>query len=303
MRRFLSKKITLMLIPNSQGVMKQIDLPVVTLYVGVLTLVALLVTTFYLSAGHFTDRVTQFELEQLRAENQHLADKYEQMRVNLAEVEVRYADLVQKEIMVRSVFSLPEINLEERQLGIGGPVSPAIEALSPAEHTALVTEGEIDRLLRLSSFEIEKYNEIEQELTGLKDRLDHTPSIWPCKGWLSRGFGMKDDPFTGYKRMHSGIDIASNRGTEIIAPADGKVVSVRYNGNMGKMITVDHGYGFKTRYGHLLESNVKVGQRVKRGDTIALMGSSGYSTGPHLHYEVIRNGKSINPLNHILNEK
>lgn len=303
MKKILSKKITVMLIPNSQGIMKQMDLSVAGLYFGALTLVALLATTLYLSAGYFTDRVTRAELQQLRAENERLVDKYEQMRVNLAEVDSRYADLVEKEIIVRSAFDLPEINLEERQLGIGGPVSPAIKALSPAEQTALVTEAEVDRLLRLSSFEIEKYGEIEQELTDLKDRLNHTPSIWPCKGWLSRGYGMKHDPFTGYKRMHSGIDLANHSGTEIIAPADGKVVSVRYNGNMGKMVTIDHGYGFKTRYGHLLESKVKVGQRVKRGQTIALMGSSGYSTGPHLHYEVLRNGKSLNPRDYILNDK
>ena len=111
---------------------------------------------------------------------------------------------------------------------------------------------------------------------------------------------MKHDPFTGYKRLHRGLDISNNTGTPIIATADGVINKTATDNGLGKFIVIDHGYGFKTRYGHLSKISVKRGQKVKRGDVIGLMGSTGYSTGPHLHYEVIRNGKFLNPRKFIL---
>ena len=114
-------------------------------------------------------------------------------------------------------------------------------------------------------------------------------------------FGMRNDPFTGYRRMHRGVDISGPIGTPIVAPSDGVIKTVTRNNDFGKMIAIDHGYGFKTRYGHLSQINVKRGQQVKRGDVIGLMGTTGYSTGSHLHYEVIRNGKFLNPQDFILN--
>lgn len=291
-----------MLIPNSMGILKQLNIPVALIYFGIFAVLALLISNFFLSANFFSTKVDQAELERLRVENQRLKDKYEQMRWNLNEVSERYAELVQKEIKIRTIFDLPEIDLEERQLGIGGPDALNVSDLSELERDAVATEVEVDRLLRLSRFEIEKYGEVEQALYNVKDRLNHTPSIWPTRGWVSRGFGMKYDPFTGYKQMHRGMDIASRTGTPIIATADGKVVQTSTDNMMGKYIVVDHGYGFRTRYGHLSQFKVKVGQKVSRGEVIALMGSTGYSTGPHLHYEIIRNGKFLNPTGFILND-
>ena len=292
-----------MLIPNSMGILKQLSVPVALLYFCAAAVMALLVGNLFLSAEFFTSKVDQSELEQLRAENQHLKEKYEQLRWNLAEINSRYEDLVLRETKIRSIFDLPEINAEERQLGIGGPQSVQTGQLSELERDAVATEVEVDRLLRLSRFELEKYGEVEQSLVKVKDRLDHTPSIWPTKGWVSRGFGMKYDPFTGYKQMHRGMDIANRTGTPVVATADGVVKQIRTDNMMGKYIVIDHGYGFRTRYGHLSKAQVKSGQRVKRGEVIALMGSTGYSTGPHLHYEVIRNGKFFNPSQYILNDK
>ena len=293
-----------MLIPNSDGVLKQFKIPVAVIYSVIIFAVLLVAGNFYLSAEYFTQKVDQTEIEKLRAENSELKEKYEQLRWNLSEVEDRYAVLIDKEVKIRTLFDLPEINPEERQLGIGGPTSPSLVNLSETEQTALSTEYEIDKILRLSNFELEKYNDVEKELNTVKDRLDHTPSIWPTKGWNSRGFGMKSDPFTGYKQMHRGIDIANHTGTPVIATADGKVkISSNQPAGMGKYITIDHGYGFQTRYGHLSQRLVKRGQKVKRGDIIGYMGSTGYSTGPHLHYEVIRNGKFFNPKNFISNTK
>lgn len=292
-----------MLIPSVDGEARQFNVTQGFLIIAGALLLLVILVSFLLSSLFFSNQVDQSELAKLKAENEALKSKYEQLRWNLSEVESRYSTLVDKEIKIRNLFALPEINPGERQLGIGGPTSVNYEQLSSTEQFAAKTEAEVDRLLRLSRYEIEKYGEIENALADVKDRLDHTPSIWPTKGWNSRGFGMKYDPFTGYKRMHRGIDIANNTGTPIIATADGKISKIGNNSDMGKYIVIDHGYGFKTRFGHLSKIEVKRGQKVKRGDTIALMGSTGYSTGPHLHYEVIRNGKFLNPFSYVLNDK
>ena len=210
---------------------------------------------------------------------------------------------MEQEIKIRSLFNLPEVDEEERLLGIGGSSSPEINLMTPLEKAAYSSEIEVDRLLNLSRFELEKYNEVEKALRNIKKKLNHTPSIWPTKGWLSRGYGLRHDPFTGYKQMHRGMDIANRNGTPVIATADGKISNLSKSTDLGKLIVINHGYGFKTRYGHLSEIKVKRGQKVKRGDVIGLMGSTGYSTGPHLHYEIIKNGKFYNPSKYILNEK
>lgn len=292
-----------MLIPSSDGVARQFNITQGTIFLSAIGLVIVLIGSVLLSSLFFSNQVDQNELAQLRAENETLNSKYEQLRWNLTEVENRYSTLVEKEVQIRSLFELPDISADQRQLGIGGPTMINFEELSATQQIAASTEAEVDRLLRLSRFEIEKYNEVENSLADIKTRLEHTPSIWPCKGWNSRGYGMKFDPFTGYKRMHRGIDIANNTGSPIITTADGKIEKVGTNSDMGKYVVVNHGYGFKTRYGHLSKIEVKRGQKVNRGDIIALMGSTGYSTGPHLHYEVIRNGKFLDPRKFILNEK
>ncbi len=294
-------KLTLMLIPNATGILKQLRIPVAAIYIGIGVVVSLIFSSLFFSARFFTDKVADQELQQLRDENLQLKDRYEQMRWYLAEVEDRYSQLVKKEIHLRSLFDLPEIEPQQRQLGVGGPVPLTVASMSETEKTAVMTEVEVDWLLKLSEFELEKYAEVEASLVDLKDRLNHTPSIWPTNGWISRGYGTKYDPFTGYKQMHHGLDIANHRGTPIIATAHGRVASVGLNSGLGKMVVVNHGYGLRTRYAHLSEAKVKQGQVVKRGDVIGLMGSTGYSTGPHLHYEVLRNGKTLNPVKYILN--
>jgi len=292
-----------MLIPDSNGISKQFSVRT-SLIIGISAVILVFViTSIFLSAEFFSNKVSQKELKNLKAENKEIKDKYEQLRWNVAEIESRYQNLINKEVTIRTAFDLPEINAEERQLGIGGPVPKAVASMTEMERVAYSSEVEVERLLKLSEYELKKFEEVEEALGNIKDRLDHTPSIWPTKGWLSSGFGMRSDPFTGYKQMHRGIDISNHTGTPIIAPADGKVKLISKSGKIGMMLVLDHGYGFQTRYGHLSKVQVKRGQKVKRGDVIALMGSTGYTTGPHLHYEVIRNGKFYNPMSYILNEK
>lgn len=127
-----------------------------------------------------------------------------------------------------------------------------------------------------------------------------TPSIWPVRGWVSSHYGKRISPFTGQVKHHHGVDIPAPTGTKVIAPADGVVIKVGTESGYGKMISIRHGYGMVTRYGHNSKNLVKVGQKVKRGEVIAEVGNTGRSTGPHLHYEVRINGVPVNPAKYMV---
>lgn len=123
-----------------------------------------------------------------------------------------------------------------------------------------------------------------------------TPSIWPAHGWLTGTFGGRSDPFTGEKGFHQGLDISTPAGQPVFATADGTVQSASYHADYGNQVVLKHAFGITTRYGHMSRFNVKNGASVRRGDVIGFVGSTGRSTGAHVHYEVLVNGKLINPL-------
>jgi len=151
---------------------------------------------------------------------------------------------------------------------------------------------------------------LRELLQGLESRLRYvrhdveqrealassTPSIWPAHGWLTGTFGGRSDPFSGEPAFHQGLDISTDKGQPVYATADGTVDSASYTGDYGNLIIIRHGFGLATRYGHLSAFAVKPGQTVKRGAVIGYVGSTGRATGSHLHYEILANGRLINPL-------
>jgi murein DD-endopeptidase MepM/ murein hydrolase activator NlpD len=130
-----------------------------------------------------------------------------------------------------------------------------------------------------------------------------TPSIWPARGWLTSTMGSRQDPITGEADFHPGLDIAGEKGQAVYATAAGTVRQAGWENGYGNLITIDHGFGLQTRYGHLLNSEVKAGAQVKRGDVIGRVGNTGRSTGYHLHYEVLANGRLVNPLQLLTQQK
>lgn len=300
LKKSLQRSLTIVLIPGAPRESRQWKVSAGFLWgVGGVAGFVLLANLF-LTSSYLDTQIASEERQRLTEENTGLSQKLERMRWELADVSANYDVLVSREIAIREMFDLPVIDPEQRLLGVGGPASGTAIMVSRADELAYKNEVEVDRLNRLARFELEKFAEIVEALSDKKRRLDHTPSIRPSRGWLSRGIGMKRNPFTGSMQYHSGIDLANHRGTPIVATADGKVSKAHRNGGMGKMVVIKHGFGLVTRYGHLDKILVKAGTKVKRGDVIGLMGSTGYSTGSHLHYEVIRNGKSKNPLNYII---
>jgi murein DD-endopeptidase MepM/ murein hydrolase activator NlpD len=184
---------------------------------------------------------------------------------------------------------------------MGGPLSgEALATVTPGLSTPENTFGllkdllsGIESRLQLVRSNVDKRNELAKA----------TPSIMPTHGWLTSGVGGREDPITGGDDYHPGLDISADRGTPVYATADGTITLADKAGAYGNLIVVDHGYGLETRYGHLQAFKVTVGQAVKRGDVIGLVGSTGRATGPHLHYEVRVNGRILNPLQLMLNPR
>jgi len=228
----------------------------------------------------------------------HLAKRIDRLQKRMCELN----ELDQKlKVMVNL-----EPEEDQRQFqGVGGsePVLLASKDTVVENHEQLVRlmHRSLDNLEEDIALGKEDKAELYEFLKNQKMLLASTPSIWPTRGWISSGFGDRTSPFTGEKEFHRGIDIATRKGAPIIAPADGIVSSVVWDHGYGKVLTVKHGYGLVTKYAHLKKSLVKKGQRVKRGETIAMVGNSGRSTGPHLHYEVHLNRVAVNPLRYILN--
>jgi murein DD-endopeptidase MepM/ murein hydrolase activator NlpD len=137
-------------------------------------------------------------------------------------------------------------------------------------------------------------------LHKVRERLAATPSIWPTDGWVTSGFGWRMSPFTGRRSFHSGLDIAADPGTDIVAAARGRVVFAGRKGPLGQTVVLEHGYGFRTLYGHASALHVRVGETVDRGQRVAAVGSSGRSTGPHLHYNLTLDGRNLDPTGYIV---
>ena len=183
---------------------------------------------------------------------------------------------------------------------IGGPAGETLAGVTPGLASPESTFGLLKDLLQglesrlqLVRSNVDKRNELAAA----------TPSIWPTHGWLSSGMGNRADPFTGEKNFHPGLDISADKGDPVYATADGKVTLAAASGNYGNLVTLDHGYGLETYYGHLSAFKVKAGQTVKRGDLIGLVGATGRATSSHLHYEVRANGRLLNPLQLLLNPR
>ncbi len=179
----------------------------------------------------------------------------------------------------------PSVDLKERQAGLVQDMHEQVQGLDEAY------EAQHGR-----------FKELFGHLQKQRNMLASTPAIKPIdEGWYSSSFGYRKSPFTGKREFHKGLDISARKGASIFATADGVVTYSGKNGLMGRMITIDHGYGLVTRYGHADKLLKKRGDRVKRGDIIAKVGNSGRSTGPHVHYEVKVNGVPVNPKKYILN--
>ena len=204
---------------------------------------------------------------------------------------------------MRIAADLRAVDAGVRALGVGGR-SREEERLASLLDPVLKKEvgdlkGSIAELERQVAFQEESFSEVLRSLAREKDLLAHTPSILPAVGTITSGFGWRYSNPLRRMEFHKGVDIANRPGTPIFSPADGVVVYRGSKNGFGRFLTLDHGYGYKTRFGHLEQILVGAGERVRRGQMVARMGNTGFSTGPHLHYEVLVLGTHVNPRNYV----
>ena len=193
-------------------------------------------------------------------------------------------------------------------LAVGGgtlELSKALKASEEAETGTLLQRlvQDLERLEREIALRGESLQAVQEYLTKQKDRLAATPSLWPTEGQVTSRFGPRTSPFTGQPQHHTGVDIAAPPGTPVRAPAAGIVTFAGPLPGYGNVLVLTHGFGFKTFYGHNQRNVVGKGQAVTRGQQIATVGNTGYSTGAHLHYEVLLNDTPHDPLKYIVDEE
>lgn len=199
------------------------------------------------------------------------------------------------------VFDFGDFKIEDSALGLDTKMADYLER----RDRFLVEKvyNWISRLYKGSELETQSVEELYEVLKGRELQLASTPSIMPLRGWITSRFGYRIDPFTGRRHFHKGLDIVARAGSPIVAPADGIVSFAGKYGSYGNAVMIFHGYGLSTLYAHTTDVLVRVGQRVKRGDVVATVGSTGRSTAPHLHYEVIVHGVKTDPAKYILDHQ
>jgi len=233
------------------------------------------------------------EATTLAAENRDLRSRATQLNGKLETIEKQLAEFEERTRRLSIVAGLTG-TADAGTGGVGGLSAVPVELDASAE-AGLAEAGRRGAILS------DRLKLIEKRLSLQADQLALTPTIVPAAGVLTAGFGARPDPFTGQREFHTGIDISTPTGNRIFAPANGTVVKVAWENGYGRVVQIAHGYGISTLYGHLEAARVVEGQHVKRGDLIALVGTTGRSTGPHLHYEVHQDGRPINPLDYVLN--
>jgi hypothetical protein len=243
----------------------------------------------------------------LLSTNTLLRSELESLTVRLDSLRTTLDGLAAKDEHYRLVAGLDPMDAGVRLVGVGGPGLESVEA-NPlygtdrdAARRAFAASSQVSAMLRRASLLAFSWREAEDTLSEKRHRLESLPSISPTPGFISSSFTRSRwHPILDRPRPHTGIDIVAPSGTPVVAAAKGRVAFVGEQGDYGLMIDIDHGYGHTTRYAHLSRTRVRPGQILVRGDTIGAVGQSGLANGPHLHYEVLVDGKAANPRRYIM---
>ncbi len=295
-----------MLVPHGSGSSRAVEVSqtVVKALVGIGGLLALL---FLILGGTALSRgVNITRSRALERENLLLASEIQRLRERLAGLRDTLNVFGEREQALRLLSGLSPVDKDVQLGGIGGPSGQwserdSLTTLGLNGAQALAARIDMDQLTRRANILVRSLNEAYDSASSQRQRYAALPSIMPTKGWLTSAFAReREHPILHLARPHEGIDVSAPMGMEIEAPAAGVVTQVSWVEGYGNMLTIDHGYGLVTRYAHCSKILVVRGQRVKRGQPIAKVGSTGLSTGPHLHYEVWVNGRPADPMKYVL---
>lgn len=301
------KRWTLVLVRGGTARVRQYSLP--KRWVKRLAIAGCAFGFFLLVATAFfvVDSGARARAAKLERENSLLKAEMARIETQVADLDREMANLAERDDRVRALAGLMGIDQEVLEVGIGGPglETPGEGTLWPmdpeASEAAYAIRYDVAYLLRRAELLNNSFSEVEASLEDQREVLEATPSIPPVIGRVSSHYSFsRENPVTGVESPHLAIDIVARRGTPFVATAAGRVTFAGRKDGYGNLVEIDHGHGLRTRYGHASKLHVRLGQRVQRGEVIGEVGSSGSSTGSHVHYEVHRNGRPVNPSNYIL---
>jgi len=293
------KYVSIIIVPHNKAKSRNISLSekMIKIVAGIGLFVFLALTVFLID--YFTMNVTRQKYKTLwdeTAQQKTAIAQYQQTVDKLQTTIDNYENYAKK---LNVMAGLKSEEVLEGEPGVGSGSGQEIGETGPSQTLDLGNLNDISQ----------KANRVARNLDTLTTffedqvlQLASTPTVWPTKGYMSSPYGWRDDPFTGKRTFHHGIDIATSHGNSIYATADGTVIQARTDKIGGKTIKIKHMFGYVTIYCHLSKFLAKVGQKVKRGETIGLVGSTGKARGPHVHYEVQLNGKEKNPYYFLLEE-
>ena len=328
--------ITFLVIANGKGISKRFVLPVAWLK-GFAVLAAFSALIFSVATvDYFGLLMESAHLKRLKAENVRLENQFRLVEGKLASLE---KGLERVRTFSTKLKMITNTDDPDRTLKLAvGPLTPpgkvieemevSMDRRDPASIVAkedavffsappldsskneIAAQGRDYSSLSIRIDEASKDAELREQgvlelwesLAGRESLMSSTPSMVPVRGWFTSRFGYRVSPYSGRAVMHQGLDVAAAPGTPVYAPADGIISFAGYDSGYGKLVSIDHGYGVVTRYGHNSKIYVNVGQKIKRGELLSAVGSTGQSTGPHLHYEVRLNNVPVDPSNYILEE-
>jgi murein DD-endopeptidase MepM/ murein hydrolase activator NlpD len=305
-----SRRYTILIADRTSGVVRRVTIsagPAMAVACAIATLPVLIgigaawKAKSEVAALYASNRSLEAENSNYRGATEALSEQIQSLQSVVADLGARSA---LDPALARAVEKLPAFVKNRAMGGSAATAAVAQQSAYAKTLTALAAPDDTFGLLR-------------NVLEGLQSRLHDvryvverrnalaaaTPSIWPAHGWLTSRMGARQDPVSGGDDFHAGLDIAGEKGQSIYATAAGRVSGAGYQGGYGNLVVVDHGFGLETKYGHLSSFTVKPGQHVKRGDVIGRLGATGRATGYHLHYEVRANGRLLNPLQLLTQQK
>jgi murein DD-endopeptidase MepM/ murein hydrolase activator NlpD len=312
----MRKKISFVILGSSGAPAKQVCTSKAAIHLFGAILIGFFVVVGYIVYDYCHLRETTSQLQNrevyLTSQMEEIRLQRKQIQDFAAEINALKAQLLALnhfEKKIRIIANIEQSNEAGNIFGVGGSIPEDLDAQIPLKekHNSLMRDmhEQIDQLSRASGSQQDEFEFLLRSLEDQQNLLASTPAIRPVsrgvKSWVTSNFGYRKSPFTGQREFHKALDIAARQGTPILATADGIVTFSGNKGLLGQTIVIDHGHGMVTTYGHISKLLKKRGEKVSRWETIALMGNTGRSTGPHVHYEVRLNGMPVNPENYILN--
>lgn len=308
----MRKKISFVILSNTGAPAKQICASRASIrLIGLVVVVCLAVFGYvvydYYNLKHTTEKL-QLRDATITAQLNEIQAQRRQIQEFTNEINILKENLVtlnQFENKIRIIANIEKSDESDNIFGVGGSIPEDLDAQIPLKekHNSLMREmhDQIDQLSLASTNQQTGFESLLKDLQDQQNLLASTPAIRPVRGWTTSKFGYRISPFTGRREFHKGYDIATKKGTPIMATADGVVTFAGRKGLLGKTIIIDHGHGMATRYAHCNKFLKKRGDKVKRWEPIATVGNTGRSTGPHVHYQVNLNGIPVNPEKYMLN--